>query len=245
MIKDFSLYLYLQITDKILPSDYAGSFLFKEVLNVSELANNKNKKPFLNTRTMVSCAMLAACATILMILEIPLPFIAPPFYEFDFSEIPVLIGAFSMGPVAGIIIEAVKILLNLALNGTDTAFIGEIANFVIGCTFVVPAAFIYKHKKTKKSAVTGLIISGLSMSVLAVFINAFVMIPLYCVLDPNITVELILNMGSDIFPFVDSMFDFCLVCVLPFNLIKVVLVSAITMFIYKPLSILIKGISNY
>jgi len=209
---------------------------------MSDLAKNKIKKPFWNTRTLVSCAMLAACAVILIELEISLPFIAPPFYKFDFSELPALIGAFSMGPVAGIIIELIKVLVKLIT--TTTMGVGELANFVLGCIFIIPAALIYKSKKTKKRAVIGIITGSVLMSLLATIINAFIMIPLYASLF-SISVDSIIQMGASIFPFVDSMFDFCLVCVLPFNLIKVLLVSAITMFIYKPLSILIKGISNY
>ena len=211
---------------------------------MSDHITNKTKKPFWNTRILVSCAMLAACATILMLLEIPLPFIAPVFYKIDLSELPVLIGAFSMGPVAGVIIEAVKVLLNFVLNGTETAGIGELANFVVGCTFVVPAALIYKHKKTKKSAILALIFSGILMSLLSAVINGFIMLPLYSQLMP-MPLDSIVAMGTDIFPFIDSVFDFCLVCVLPFNLIKALIVSVITFFIYKPLSMLIKGISNY
>ena len=207
---------------------------------MSDLANNK--KTFFNTRTLVSCGMLAACAVILIELEIALPFIAPPFYKFDFSELPALIGAFSMGPLAGVIIELIKVLVKLIT--TTTMGIGELSNFVLGCIFIVPAALIYKKKKTKKRAVIGVITGSIMMSVLATFINAFVMIPLYASLF-EMPIDTIIQMGTAIFPFVDSMFDFCLVCVLPFNLIKVLLVSAITMFIYKPLSMLIKGISNY
>ncbi len=206
------------------------------------MSETKKKNPMLNTRTMVSCAMLAACAIILIELEIPLPFIAPPFYKFDFSELPALIGAFSMGPVAGIIIELVKVLVKLIT--TNTMGVGELSNFVLGCIFVIPASIIYKQKKTKKRAIIGLATGGVSMAVLATFINAFIMIPLYASLF-SMPVDAIIQMGGAIFPFVDSMFDFCLVCVLPFNLIKVLLISAITAFIYKPLSILIKGISNY
>lgn len=206
------------------------------------MSETKSRKSIFNTRTMVSCAMLAACSVILIELEIPLPFIAPPFYKFDLSELPALIGAFSMGPVAGIIIELIKVLVKLIT--TNTMGVGELSNFVLGCIFIVPASIIYKQKKTKKRALAGLITGGVSMSVLATVINAFVMIPLYSGLF-SMPVDAIIQMGSAIFPFVDSMFDFCLVCVLPFNIIKCVLVSAITMFIYKPLSMLIKGISNY
>ena len=209
---------------------------------MSDLAKNKNKKPFLNTRTLVSCGMLAACAVILIELEIALPFIAPPFYKFDFSELPALIGAFSMGPVAGVIIELIKVLVKLIT--TTTMGVGELSNFILGCIFIVPAALIYQKKKTKKRALIGILVGSTLMAVLATFINAFIMIPLYATLF-SMPVETIIAMGSEIFPFVDSMFDFCLVCVLPFNIIKVLLVSAITMFIYKPLSMLIKGISNY
>ena len=91
------------------------------------------------TRTIVCVGMLAAISTILMLFEFPLPFIAPGFYELDFSEVPIMIGAFALGPVAGVLTELVKILLNLVINGTNTAFVGEFANFVMGCAFVVPA----------------------------------------------------------------------------------------------------------
>ena len=94
------------------------------------------------TRTIVCVGMLAAISTILMLFEFPLPFIAPGFYELDFSEVPIMIGAFALGPVAGVLTELVKILLNLVINGTNTAFVGEFANFVMGCAFVVPASVI-------------------------------------------------------------------------------------------------------
>lgn len=209
---------------------------------MSETAKNKNRRKFFTTSNIVSCAMLSACATILMILEIPLPFIAPTFYKIDLSELPVMIGAFSMGPVAGIVIEAIKVLLNFVLNGTETAGIGELANFIVGCTFVVPAALIYKRKKTKKTAILALIVGGVLMSLLSTVINAFVMLPLYSQLMP-MPIDRIVAMGAEIFPFVDSLFDFCLVCVFPFNLIKALIVSVITFFIYKPLSVLIKGLN--
>ena len=102
------------------------------------------------TRTLVEIGMLGAIATVLMLFEFPLPFIAPPFYEIDLSEVPVLVGAFALGPVAGATIEFVKILINLLINGTATAFVGEIGNYIIGCSFIIPAALIYKKKKSKK-----------------------------------------------------------------------------------------------
>ena len=110
----------------------------------------KNKR----VRNMVQIGMLAAVATVLMLFEFPLWF-APSFYELDFSEVAVLIGAFSMGPMAGVMIEALKILLNFLINGTITAGVGELANFVIGCSLVLPAAILYQRHKSRKTALIG------------------------------------------------------------------------------------------
>lgn len=202
----------------------------------------KNKKSIFTTRNIVSCAMLSACAIILTYLEFP-TFIAPSFYRFNISDLPALIGGFAMGPVAGVIIELIKSLVMLIVNPANpTMGIGELSNFVLGCIYVVPAALIYRSKKTKGRAVISLVTGGLLMAILATFLNAFVMIPLYATAF-NMPVDSIVQMGTDIFPFIDSMFDFCLVCVLPFNIIKAIVVSVITIFIYKPLSVLIKGLN--
>ena len=93
-------------------------------------------------RTMVQIAMLAAVATVLMLWEVPMPFIAPSFYKIDLSEVPIMIGAFAMGPLAAAVIELIKILLNFVLNGTTTAGVGELGNFIMGCALVMPAGFI-------------------------------------------------------------------------------------------------------
>ena len=129
-------------------------------------------------RRTVKIGMLAAIAVVLMIFEIPLPF-APPFYEIDFSEVPVLIGAFAMGPAAGAAIELVKILLNFVFTGTDTVGVGELANFVIGCSLCLPAAMIYKKNKSKKSAFIGLTVGTVLMVFVGCIINAYVMLPVY------------------------------------------------------------------
>ena len=102
-------------------------------------------------RALVNIGMLAAIAVILMLFEIPLPF-APSFYEIDFSEVPVMVGCFAMGPFAGALIEFVKILLNFVFTGTDTAGVGELANFIIGCSLCVPAGLIYRRKRYKNNS---------------------------------------------------------------------------------------------
>lgn len=191
-------------------------------------------------RMLTTTAMLGAMAGLLMLLEFPLGFIAPSFYKIDLSEIPVMIGTFAFGPIQGIVIELIKILIKLVIKGTSTGFVGELANFIIGVAMVVPAGLIYKRKKTKKNAIIGMVISTVVMAVVGVFLNAFVMIPLYSAFMP---IEQIIEAGKAIVPWVSDTFTFCLFCVLPFNLIKGIIVSVVVALIYKPLSKLIhKGI---
>ena len=188
---------------------------------------------------MVKVAMLAAVATVLMLFEFPLPFIAPPFYELDFSEVPVLLGGFALGPGAGVTVEGLKILLNLLINGTVTAGVGEVANFVTGVVFVIPAVLVYRKHKTKGNAVLGLVVGGTTMVVLGCFINAFVMLPVYGKAF-GMPIEAIVGMATSIWHGIDTLFEFVLLCVAPFNIIKVILVSVITIILYKPLRPILK-----
>ena len=184
---------------------------------------------------LVKLAMLSAVAVALMLFEFPLPFIAPPFYEIDFSEVPVLVGAFAFGPWAGAVIEGAKILLNLLINGTATAGVGELSNFVLGVVFVLPAARVYQKNKTKKGALYGLLTGTALLLVLGCFINAYVMLPAYGNAF-GMPISAFVEMAAQIHPAIDSVLEFVLFCVLPFNLIKAVLVSVITLLIYKKLS---------
>ncbi len=199
-----------------------------------------NKSSAYRTRMLTTTAMLGALSGLLMLIEFPLGFIAPSFYKLDLSEIPVMIGTFAFGPIQGVVIEAVKIIIKLILKGTSTGFVGDLANFIIGCAMVIPAGIIYKRKKTKKSAVIGMIVSTLVMAVVGVFLNAYVMIPMYSAFMP---IEQIVEAGKAIIPWISNTFTFCLFCVLPFNLIKGIIVSVVVAIIYKPLSRLIhKGL---
>lgn len=204
----------------------------------------KKKKPVMSsayrTRMLTATAMLGAFAGVLMLIEFPLPFLAPTFYQIDLSEIPVMIGTFAFGPVQGVVIELIKILIKLIIKGTSTGFVGELANFVIGCAMVVPAGIIYRLKRTKKAAILGMATSTVFMAIVGVFFNAFVMIPLYSKFMP---IEAIIEAGKQIFPAVKDTFTFCVFCVLPFNLMKGLIDSIVVALIYKPLSRLIqKGV---
>lgn len=188
------------------------------------------------TTKIAVIAMLSALSAVLMFFEFPLSFIAPSFYEFDFSEIPVLVGTFSMGPVAGVIIEFVKILVKFFIKGTTTGGVGELANFLIGCSLILPTGIIYKLKKTRAGAAVGMALGTVFMAAVGVLLNSFILVPMYSAFMP---LEEIIKMGQAIFPFIDSTFTFCLYCVGPFNIIKGIIVSVIVFIIYKPLSNLI------
>ena len=195
-------------------------------------------KTKIGTREIVTIGMLGAIAVVLMLFEVPLPF-APPFYEIDFSEVPVLIGCFALGPIAGMLIELIKILLNLLINGTATAGVGELANFCIGCSFCIPAGIIYKRKKTKKGAMIGLISGTLIMTFLGCFINAYIMLPTYAKAF-KIPIEGLIEMGTKVNASITDLFTFVMFAVVPFNLLKGILVSIIVILIYKKISPIIK-----
>lgn len=192
----------------------------------------------IGARELATIGMLGAIATVLMLFEIPLPF-APSFYEIDLSEVPVLIGCFAMGPVAGAFVELIKIILNLILNGTMTAGVGEFANFCIGCSFCIPAGIIYKKKRTKKGAILGLVVGTLMMTFLGCFINAYIMLPTYAKAF-HIPIEGLVEMGTKVNASITDLFTFVMFAVVPFNLLKGVLVSIIVMLIYKKISPIIK-----
>lgn len=199
------------------------------------MTNTSNK-----TRTLVEIGMLGAIATVLMLFEFPIPFIAPPFYEMDLSEVPVLVGAFALGPLAGATIELIKILINLLINGTATAFVGEIGNYLIGCAFIIPASIIYKRHKSKRNALAGMIIGTITMTVFGCFLNAYVLLPTYAAAF-GMPIDTIIGMGSSINANITNVMTFVVIAVAPFNIIKGIVVSLITMLIYKHISPILKG----
>lgn len=184
-------------------------------------------------------AMLSAVAIILNLFSFPLWF-APGFYKLDLSELPVLIGTLALGPVAGVAIEAVKIILNLLFNGTSTAFVGEIANFIMGCAYVVPAGIIYYNNKNRKNALIGIGVGTLVSITVGSLLNAFLLLPVYAKIY-GMPLEELIAMGTAKNASISGMTTFILLAVAPFNLVKYGLVSIVTLFIYKPISRLLKN----
>ncbi|MEG0265640.1 MAG: ECF transporter S component [Erysipelotrichaceae bacterium] len=193
-------------------------------------ANSTNR---FTTKRIAKIAILAALAVIVMLFEIPLP-IAPSFYKLGLDEVVVMIGGFALGPWAAIMIEAFKILLNLLINGTMTFGIGELANFIMGCSFVLPACIIYRKHKTKKTAMIGLVVGCISLIVVGALTNLFVVLPIYG--KVGMPIEQIIQAGQMINPSINSLLSFVIIITVPFNLIKGVLSSIIVLLVYKRIS---------
>ena len=199
---------------------------------------NTNTGTRVKVRHMAQMGMLAAISVVLMLFEIPLPF-APAFYEIDFSEVPVLVGSFAMGPLAGAGIEFLKILLNFAVNGTDTAGGGGFANFLIGCALVVPAALVYRKRRTKSGAVIGMIVGTAFMTFVGCFLNACVLLPAYAKAF-GMPMDALVGMGAAVNHYITDLTTFAVFAVAPFNLLKGFLVSLIVLLIYKKIRPVLK-----
>lgn len=195
-------------------------------------------KKVLTTKNLTMIAMFSAISAVLMVFEIQLPF-PPSFVKFDFSDLPVMLGGFLIGPFAGGIIVFMKILLHFLLNGTTSFFVGDLSNLLLTLSFVLPASFIYQQKKTKKTAIQGLLVSIICTSLLAIIFNLFLIFPLYLKVLNLKMVDLI-NMIHVVNPLVKDVFTMIVFSLLPFNLFKYSIVSMITMLSYKKLSILFK-----
>lgn len=198
------------------------------------LADAKSRRKAMIRRITVT-AILTAMAFVLMYLEVPLPFM-PPFLKFDFSEIPVLVGAFALGPVWGIVIELFKNLIHLPF--TSTMGIGELSNFITGSLFVGFSGLVYLKLHTRKGAAISMAIGTIALAVIAVPINAFITLPLYASVM-GFSTEAIIGMSTAVNPLVKSKWTLLFFAFVPFNLFKGIVVSLFTFFIYKPVSKLI------
>ena len=194
----------------------------------------KDRKAFSSTHYLTYTAIFASLAGVLMFLEIPL-FFAPSFYKIDLSEIPVLICTFYLGPVAGVAAELLKVLLKLLFKGTSTAFVGDFANFAVGCSFVLPASMIYHAKPGRRTALVGMLTGTLVMTVFGSALNAVYLLPKFAALY-GMPMEAIIGMGTKINPSITSVTTLVLFAVVPFNLLKGVIDSLLTFLLYKRIS---------
>ena len=187
-----------------------------------------------NTQKLSTVAVLAAVAAVLFLIEIPVV----AFYKLDFSNLPVLLGTFAMGPAAGALILLLKALLGL-LHSTSLG-VGELADFLMGLAMLLPAGLIYRRERSRRSALLGMLAGTLCAAVVGVLTNVLLLIPFYGTAY-GMPVEKIIGMGQALLPFIQTEWQFVLCITAPFNLLKFGLISAITYFIYKPLSPLLHG----
>ena len=192
------------------------------------------------THNLTVAAMLSAVAFILMFIEFPIPMLIPAFIKMDFSDLPALLGAFALGPVYGVIISFMKNLLHIVIKGTSTACVGELSNFILGAIFSAVAGYLYKHHKSRKTAIIGAVAGAVAMGVLSVPSNYFVVYPAY-VQFYHMPLEAILGMYQAILPSADSLIKCLIIFNLLFTLVKGLLDAVLCMLIYKPLSPILHG----
>ena len=195
----------------------------------------QKKSSIQNVRTLTMTAVLSAIAFVLAFFEFPVP-LSPSFARMDLSDLPALIGAFAYGPAAGILIELVKNALQLLTSSTGG--IGELANFIMGSSFVVTAGLIYKLHKTKRTALIACLVASVVMGITAAIVNYFILLPVFEAFMP--LDQLIASFGEFI-PFIKTKLDVVLFNAFPFNLLKGIGISIVTMLLYKRLTPILKG----
>lgn len=193
-----------------------------------------------SVRHITVTAVLSAIAFALMFLDFPIPMLIPSFIKMDISDMPALLGAFSIGPVYGIVIELLKNLLYLLIKGTSSAYVGELCNFLLGAVFAAVAGLIYQYRKTRKGALVGALLGAVAMAVFSVPINFYLVYPTY-VVAYGMPMEAIIGMYQDILPGANSLFKCLVIFNLPFTFIKGMLDVLICWLIYKPLSPVLHG----
>ena len=190
------------------------------------------KRKVTATRRVTIIGICAAIASVLHMMDFPLLFLAPEFYKLDFSEVPVLLCGFYLGPSATVACEGVKILLKLLLKGTSTAFVGDFANFVVGCSLVLPATILYHIKKTRKGAILGMVVGTVILTIFGSAFNAIYLLPKFSQLF-GLPLDTIISMGTAINAGIHDITTFVLLCVAPLNLVKGIAVSVLTLLLYK------------
>lgn len=193
-----------------------------------------------STGFIVKVGLLSALALLLMYLNFPIPFLFPGFLKMDFSDVPALVGGFSLGPMGAVFIGLVKNLL-YAVSKSDTAGIGPMANFITGVAFVVPASIIYRRLHTRRGALLGMLVGTVVMTVSMAFANYYIFLPLYETVL-GIPMKTIIGMGTKVTPLITDLKTLIILGTSPFNLFKGVLVSLVTLILYKHISRLFKRI---
>ena len=183
--------------------------------------------------TLLKITMLSAIAFILMFLELKIP-LFPEFLKIDISDLPALVGAFAFGPLAGVLVELIKNLLHLLR--TSTGGVGELANFLVGIALVIPAAYVYTKNKSKKTALLGLVLGVITMTIVGALSNYYILIPFYKNFMP---LDAIISMSAAANKNIVDLKTLIIYAIIPFNILKGTVISIITIMIYKHISIIL------
>lgn len=202
------------------------------------MENLGRKEEILSIGNMTKMSIFAALSGILMLFKFPLPF-APSFMTVDFGDVATLMSGFVLGPISGIITVILKNLINLILNGTTTAYVGELSNIIVGSVFVATSSAIYQRNKTKKMAMIGIVVGIIAMTLVATLSNYFVIFPIYAKVY-GMEVEGFINFipKNDL---VKTYKDMILMAVVPFNIVKGILNGFVTFVTYKKVSAFMKS----
>lgn len=192
---------------------------------------SQNGKSLSKIQRMAYIAMFGAVSAVLMFMEISVP-LAPSFVKFDFSELPVILGGYMMGPAAGAVIAVLKVALNLVMKGTYSAGIGELSNLIGSLCYMLPSVLIYRTMKTKKGAEISLALGTVIVSLCLLCTNTFFIFPAYAKMF-GMGIDQLVEIGAMTNPLVNSYFSLMVLSVLPFNLFKYGVISVITVFTYK------------
>ena len=213
----------------------------KETTNVTTGENLKSRDDArMKVKKIAFIGLMGAVSAVLMLFRFPIPFM-PPFLSFDLSGLMEMLGGFMFGPMAAACIIVVKILLQLVMQGSFSLGTGELQNLILSCSYVLPALIIYHRNKTKKMAITGMAVSTIFVSVMAVFTNLYLIIPFYVKLF-GMSMDDIITMCRTVNPAMKNVTSMAVFGLLPCNLIKYGVTSLVTFIVYKRLSRVIKGI---
>lgn len=184
---------------------------------------------------LLKATFLGVIGYVLMILEFPLGFF-PSFLTFDFADVTSVVSGFALGPFYGVLTVLIRNVLHLM--NSSTAYVGELANFIVGSALVLPASLIYQRHKNKKMALVGMTVGTLTMTAVAMLVNYFIIFPFFTKVMP---MDAIIGLATAINPRVTTLLDFMIYVIAPFNLLKATIISVIVHLIYKKLSPILHG----
>lgn len=183
-----------------------------------------------STSTLVKVGILSAIGYILMFISVPIPLLFPDFLKIDVSDLPALLGGIILGPAAGVMIAFLKNLLQFITGMSTTGGVGELANFIIGGSFVWTVSYIYSKKRETKGLIIGLSLGIIIMTIVGCLSNYFIMLPFYSTIMP---IEAVIEMGAAINPAIVNKLSFVIWIIAPFNILKATIMSLLTLPMYK------------